>query len=168
MTERLQETKGVDNVVGPYDGEVGQISRDGHSALVTFELPGDSKTAEENVVGTLAAVDAAAKANPELRIEQAGDASINKAALEKSNAEMGKSALFSIPLTLLILVFAFGALVAAGIPLLLALTSVGAHAGPAWPGEPDRPGRPVRDARRPAGRDGRRRGLQPVLPEAGA
>ncbi len=129
VTERLQDTKGVDNVVGPYDGETGQISRDGHSALVTFELPGDSKTAEENVVGTLAAVDAAAKAHPELRIEQAGDASINKAALDKSNAEMGKSALFSIPLTLLILVFAFGALITAGIPLLLALTSVGATLG---------------------------------------
>ncbi|HEX5980372.1 MAG TPA: MMPL family transporter [Thermoleophilaceae bacterium] len=129
VTERLQDTKGVDNVVGPYDDSAGQISRDGHSALVTFELPGDSKTAEDNVVGTLAAVDAAAKAHPELRIEEAGDASINKAALDKSNEEMGKSTLFSIPLTLLILVFAFGALAAAGIPVLLALTSVGATLG---------------------------------------
>jgi uncharacterized membrane protein YdfJ with MMPL/SSD domain len=129
VTERLQGAKGVDSVVGPYDDAAGQISRDGHSALVTFELPGKSKTAEENVVGTLAAVDAAAKAHPELRIEEAGDASITKANLEKSNQEMGKSALFSIPLTLAILVFAFGALVAAGIPLLLALTSVGATLG---------------------------------------
>ena len=129
VTERLQGAKGVDSVVGPYDDAAGQISRDGHSALVTFELPGKSKTAEENVVGTLAAVDAAAKAHPELRIEEAGDASITKATLEKSNEEMGKSALFSIPLTLAILVFAFGALVAAGIPLLLALTSVGATLG---------------------------------------
>ena len=129
VTEGLQGAKGVDSVVGPYDDAAGQISRDGHSALVTFELPGKSKTAEENVVGTLAAVDAAAKAHPELRIEEAGDASITKATLEKSNEEMGKSALFSIPLTLAILVFAFGALVAAGIPLLLALTSVGATLG---------------------------------------
>ncbi len=90
VTERLQGAKGVDNVVGPYDDAAGQISRDGHSALVTFELPGESKTAEENVVGTLAAVDAAAKAHPELRIEEAGDASINKAALEKSNAGDGQ------------------------------------------------------------------------------
>jgi uncharacterized membrane protein YdfJ with MMPL/SSD domain len=129
VSERLQDTKGVDSVVGPYDGEAGQISRDGHSALVTFELPGDSKTAEENVVGALAAVDAAAKAHSELRIEEAGDASINKAALDKSNEEMGKSTMFSTPLTLLILVFAFGALAAAGIPVLLALTSVGATLG---------------------------------------
>jgi uncharacterized membrane protein YdfJ with MMPL/SSD domain len=129
VKERLQETKGVDNVLGPYDGEAGQLSRDGRSALVTFELPGDSKTAEENVVGTVAAVDAAAKAHPELRIEETGDASINKAALDKSNEEMGKSTMMSIPLTLVILVFAFGAMAAAGIPILLALTSVVATLG---------------------------------------
>ena len=51
---------------------------------------------------------------------------------------MGKATLISLPLTLLILVFAFGALVAAGIPLLLALTSVARNDGPARPGQPDR------------------------------
>jgi uncharacterized membrane protein YdfJ with MMPL/SSD domain len=129
VTQRLQETKGVGDVVGPYDGEVGQISADGHSALVTFELPGDSKKAEESVVHSLAAVAAAQKAHPELRVEEAGDSSINTAVADKSDAEMGKSTLFSVPLTLLILVFAFGALVAAGLPLLLALTSVLATLG---------------------------------------
>jgi uncharacterized membrane protein YdfJ with MMPL/SSD domain len=129
VSQRLEDTRGVDNVVGPYDGDAGQISRDGHSALVTFELPGDKKASETTVVHTLAAVAAAQKAHPELRIEEAGDASINKATLDKSNEEMGKSTLFSVPLTLLILVFAFGAIVAAGIPVLLALTSVGATVG---------------------------------------
>jgi uncharacterized membrane protein YdfJ with MMPL/SSD domain len=129
VSQRLKDTRGVANVVGPYDGEAGQISRDGHSALVTFDLPGDSKTTEESVVRSLAAVDAAQRAHPELRIEEAGDASINKAALDKDNEEMGKSALFSLPVTLIILVFAFGALVTAGIPILLALTSVGATLG---------------------------------------
>ena len=129
VTQRLQETKGVGDVVGPYDGEVGQISADGHSALVTFELPGDAKKSEESVVHSLAAVAAVQKAHPALRVEEAGDSSINKAVADKSNKEMGKSTLFSVPLTLLILVFAFGALVAAGIPLLLALTSVLATLG---------------------------------------
>ena len=128
VTQRLQETKGVDNVVGAYEGR-GQISADGHSALVTFELPGDSKATKLSVVDSLAAVDAAAKAHPQLRIEESGDASISKATLEKSNQEMGKSALLTLPLTLLILAFTFGALVAAGIPVLLALTSVLATLG---------------------------------------
>ena len=129
VTERLEATKGVDNIVGPYDGPAGQISADGHSALVTFELPGESDVTKKSVEGPLAAVSAAQKAHPDLRIEEAGDESINKALLEKDNQEMGKSALLSLPITLIILVFAFGALVAAGIPLLLALTSVGATLG---------------------------------------
>jgi uncharacterized membrane protein YdfJ with MMPL/SSD domain len=123
VTARLQHTKGVDNVSS------GQISKDGHSALVTFELPGDSKTTEKSVVRSLAAVHAAAKANPELRIDESGDASINKATKDKSNAEMGSTMFMSVGLTLLILLFAFGALVAAGIPVLLGLTSVLATLG---------------------------------------
>ena len=119
----------MDNVVGPYDGAGGQISADGHSALVNFELPGDSDVTEKSVVGSLAAVAAAQKAHPELRVEEMGDESLTKAVVEKSNEEMSKSMLLSLPLTLLILVFAFGALVAAGIPVLLALTSVAATLG---------------------------------------
>ena len=128
VTHRLEGTKGVDNVVGPY-GPGGQVSADGHSALVNFDLPGDSDTAEQSVVGSLAAVAAAQKAHPELRVEEMGDESLTKAIVDKSNEEMGRSTLLTLPLTLLILVFAFGALVAAGIPILLALTSVAATLG---------------------------------------
>jgi uncharacterized membrane protein YdfJ with MMPL/SSD domain len=123
VTERLQHTKGVDNVA------LGQVSKDGHSALVTFELPGDSATTEKNVVDSLAAVHSAQKAHPELRIDESGDASINKATKDKSNEEMGSTMFLSVGLTLLILLFTFGALVAAGIPVLLGLTAVLATLG---------------------------------------
>ena len=129
VTERLGDTKGVANVVSPYEGDAGQISADGNSALVTFELPGDSDATAKSVEGSLAAVAAAQKAHPQLRVEESGDSSIAKATMDKSNEEMGKSTLLTIPLTLIILVFAFGALVAAGIPILLALTSVVATVG---------------------------------------
>jgi uncharacterized membrane protein YdfJ with MMPL/SSD domain len=127
VVERLRATDGVENVQSPY--AAGQISADRHSALVTFDLPGESDVTKKSVVGSLDAVEAAAEAHPELRIEETGDASITKALLDKSNEEMGKSTLLTIPLTLTILLFAFGALVAAGIPVLLALTSVFATLG---------------------------------------
>jgi RND superfamily putative drug exporter len=129
VTERLEDTKGVSEVVGPYESGSGQISKDGHSALVTFSLPGDSEVTEKSVVRSLAAVHGAAKAHPELRIEESGDASINKATLDKSNDEMGSSMFMSLGLTLIILMFTFGALVAAGIPVLLGLTAVLATLG---------------------------------------
>src|SRR5215212_7217870 len=89
VSKRLEGTKGVSEVAPS------QISEDGHSALVTFSLKGDQGTTEENVVGSLAAVHAAAKAHPELRIAESGDASINKATKDKSNKEMGSSMFMS-------------------------------------------------------------------------
>ncbi|HEX6582072.1 MAG TPA: MMPL family transporter [Thermoleophilaceae bacterium] len=129
VTQRLEGTKGVSEVVGPYESGSAQISKDGHSALVTFSLPGKSDVTEKSVVRSLAAVDAAAKAHPELRIAESGDASINKATLDKSNQEMASSMFLSLGLTLIILLFTFGALVAAGIPVLLGLTAVLATLG---------------------------------------
>jgi uncharacterized membrane protein YdfJ with MMPL/SSD domain len=123
VTSRLKHTNGVDNVAA------GAVSKDGHSALVTFELPGKSDVTEKSVVRSLAAVHAAQKAHPELRIDESGDASINKATLDKSNEEMASSMFMSLGLTLIILLFTFGALVAAGIPVLLGLTAVLATLG---------------------------------------
>jgi RND superfamily putative drug exporter len=123
VTKRLERTKGV----GKVDPAV--VSGDGHSALVAFELPGKSDVTEKSVVNSLAAVHAAARAHPELRIEESGDASINKATLDKSNEEMASSMFLSLGLTLVILLFTFGALVAAGIPVLLGLTAVLATLG---------------------------------------
>jgi uncharacterized membrane protein YdfJ with MMPL/SSD domain len=123
VSKRLKSTEGVSEVAAP------QISKDGHSALVTFSLPGKADVTEKSVVHSLAAVHAAQKANPELRIAETGDASIQKAELDKSNEEMGKSMFFSLGLTLIILLFTFGALVAAGIPVLLGLTAVLATLG---------------------------------------
>ncbi|HET8821872.1 MAG TPA: MMPL family transporter [Thermoleophilaceae bacterium] len=123
VTQRLEKTGGV----GKVDPAV--ISKDGHSALVAFELPGKADVTEKSVVDSLAAVDAAQKAHPELRIDETGDASISKAELDKSNEEMGSAMFMSLGLTLIILLFTFGALVAAGIPVLLGLTSVLATLG---------------------------------------
>jgi uncharacterized membrane protein YdfJ with MMPL/SSD domain len=129
VTKRLEGTKGVSEVVGPYKAGSEGIAKDKHSALVTFTLPGKSDVTEKSVVNSLAAVHAAQKAHPELRIDETGDASITKATLDKSNEEMGKSMFLSLGLTLIILMFAFGALVAAGIPVLLGLTAVLATLG---------------------------------------
>ena len=123
VRERLEGTKGVGKIDPPV------VSKDGHSALVSFELPGKSDVTEKSVVTSLAAVHAAQRAHPELRIDETGDASITKASMDKSNDEMASSMFMSLGLTLIILMFAFGALVAAGIPVLLGLTAVLATLG---------------------------------------
>src|SRR3954449_11479764 len=130
VTARLKSADHVIKVKSPLAaGNHGQISADGRSALVTFEIPGDSDTAKDRVDASLDATAAAQKAHPGLRIEQFGDASADKALSKAFSDDFQKAETLSLPITLLILVVAFGALVAAGVPLLLGLTAVLATLG---------------------------------------
>jgi RND superfamily putative drug exporter len=125
VQKRLAGTPHVSHVQSPFAaGNAGQISRDGHSALVSFQLAGDFEVTEERVDAPLKAVAAAQAANPGLRIEQFGDARAGKALGEVFEEDFKKAETLSLPVTLLILIVAFGSLVAAGLPLLLALSAV--------------------------------------------
>ena len=107
----------------------GQISADGRSALILFEIRGDDDQVSTRVGPTLDATAAAQAAHPGFTVGQMGDASINKELEDKISDDFGKALRTSLPITLIILLLAFGALVAAGVPLLLALTAVMATIG---------------------------------------
>jgi RND superfamily putative drug exporter len=77
----------------------------------------------------LAQVDAAQQAHQQFFIGAFGDASAAKGVETAYADDLGKAGMLSLPVTLIILVLAFGALVAAGIPLILALTAVFATFG---------------------------------------
>jgi uncharacterized membrane protein YdfJ with MMPL/SSD domain len=125
VVTRLQSTKGVTAVVNPYGpGKAAQISSDRRSVLVDYQLRGDSATTQRAVAAPLATVAAGASAHPDLRVEAFGDASAQKAFTEKDSQDFLKATFTSLPLTLLILVVAFGALAAAGVPVLLAMSGV--------------------------------------------
>jgi uncharacterized membrane protein YdfJ with MMPL/SSD domain len=116
---------GVTNVQSPYQkGNEGQISKDGRSVLVQFDLKGDTAETDELVKPTITAVDKVKDANPNVFVGQFGGASVNKALAEQDAKDSSKALSLSLPATLLILLITFGALVAAGIPLLLGLTAV--------------------------------------------
>src|SRR5664280_52532 len=99
-------------------------SADGRSILVTFDVAGDSNQAQTNVVGPLAATAATGADHPQLRVEEFGSASANKALIKAYTGDFTRAEHTSLPITLLILLIAFGSLVAAGVPLLLGFTAV--------------------------------------------
>ena len=103
---------------------VPQRSADGRSAMVEFEIRGAADDAASKVAPMLAATATIAKAHPDLRVEQFGDASVGKALDDRLAADFQRAEFLSIPITLVILIVAFGALLAAGIPVLLGLTAV--------------------------------------------
>jgi uncharacterized membrane protein YdfJ with MMPL/SSD domain len=104
-------------------------SRDGHSSLVEFDIRGPSDSADARVAPVLAAVAASQRAHPGFRIEEFGDASSDRALNAATGNDLSRAERLSVPLTFLILLAAFGAFVAAGLPVLLALSAVLASGG---------------------------------------
>ena len=77
----------------------------------------------------LDAVEKAQARQSELRDREFGQASANHVLSETFNQDLKRAEYTSLPLTLIILLLAFGALVAAGLPVLLAFTAVLAATG---------------------------------------
>jgi uncharacterized membrane protein YdfJ with MMPL/SSD domain len=125
--EAVPFTKAFESPYAP--GNAGQLAPDGHSALLRFEIEGDETQAEDRVGPTLDATAAAQDANPGFTVDQVGDASVSKGLNEAISDDFSKAFVTSLPITLIILLIAFGALVAASVPILLALTAVLATIG---------------------------------------
>jgi len=100
------------------------VSADGRSALVTFEVAGPHGRADSTVSADLAAVAAVQARYHGLVVAEAGDASTDQAAGTLMSKDFRKAELTSVPITLVLLIAVFGALIAAGIPVLLAGSAV--------------------------------------------
>jgi uncharacterized membrane protein YdfJ with MMPL/SSD domain len=131
VEQRLRKLPFVDGIKSPYDaGADGQISSDAHSALIKFEIPERHGVEPSDVVGKAQdQVAAVQKEHGGLRVEEVGDASGEKAVSESLEEDFASAEITSLPITLLILIVVFGSLLAAGVPLLLALTAVGGTIG---------------------------------------
>jgi RND superfamily putative drug exporter len=125
VVARVSREADVRNVRSPLArGNADQISKDRHAALVGFDIRGEVDKAPDKIDPIVDAVAAAQAAHPGLFIGEMGDASAPKAITDQYGKDLGKAGMLSLPITLIILIVTFGALVAAGIPLLLALTAV--------------------------------------------
>ena len=135
--ETLQATAGaisgqpwVTDVRSPLDrGGAMLVSRDGHSALVQFNVRGDMMQTMERVAPVLRAVAGVQKSRQGFRVEEFGTASFGKAADDSAGKDFSHAEILAIPVTVLILLFAFGAFVAAILPVVLALTAFFAATG---------------------------------------
>jgi RND superfamily putative drug exporter len=73
--------------------------------------------------------DASQKAHPDLRVRQAGDVSIDSGINDRVAEDLSSAEGISLPVTLVLMLLAFGALIAAGLPVLIAASSVAATIG---------------------------------------
>ena len=133
VRKEVAKVDGVENVQDPYARENREhlVSDTTNAVMIPFEIPGeinDTKV-EDTSKAAEAAAAAAAKAHPELRVEPFGGATTEDAFNKIFEDDLGKATSTSLPLTLLLLVLAFGTLIAAGLPVLLAMSAVMATTG---------------------------------------
>jgi RND superfamily putative drug exporter len=129
VVRRFDKQANVSKITSPLQPENNNlVSADGHTALVDLEIAGDPDDAVDKIGPITAEVKAAAAAHEGFDIESFGvsaEDQVNGAFKD----DLRKAGVLSIPITLAILIVAFGALVAAGIPLFLALTAVAGTLG---------------------------------------
>lgn len=117
ITQRMRTLPEVADVAAP-------ITAPGGTALrvpVTMTTQG---AAQDAVSALTAQTEAVAREHPTLRIEESGDRSISLQIDEENGAQTRFAEMVSLPITLLVLLSAFGALIAASVPLLVAISSV--------------------------------------------
>jgi RND superfamily putative drug exporter len=122
-TSRLERLDEVAEVGPPMP------SQDGQALLVPITIAGDSDDADDRVGALLDTTAAVQSDHPDVRVEEVGGPSINKGINDQVANDLKKAEFISLPVTLLIMLVAFGAIIAAGVPVLLALSAVGSAYG---------------------------------------
>lgn len=118
VKDASKDVDGVSDIGSPI------VSEQRDAVLVPITMSGDAEDAAEHVDALVDSTEAVQKAHPELTIQQAGEASLNAGINTKVGEDLASAEMLSLPITFAILLVAFGAFVAAGIPVLLAITSV--------------------------------------------
>ena len=128
LERRLDGGRDVSDVQGPADAP--ELSKaGGRTVLLQARLRGDPDDAADRADGVTAAARAVGAAHPGVTLQQAGDGSFDSTITAMVEEDLQRAELISLPITLIILVLAFGALVAACVPLVLGITAVAAAMG---------------------------------------
>ncbi len=114
----------VANVTNTYEaGAPSLVSEDGRTTIIPVTLVGELKDAEDHAKPLISAIEPF-DGKDGFTVVTGGDASTSFAFTEASKQDLEKAEIFGIPAALLILLVVFGALVAAGIPIVLGVVSI--------------------------------------------
>lgn len=99
------------------------VAKNGHDALIEFDMTGDPDSAADRVMPVENAVKAVQARHPEVRIEEFGDASGDHWFNNTLGKDFSRAEMTAVPLALGILLVAFAALLAAVLPVVIAVTA---------------------------------------------
>jgi RND superfamily putative drug exporter len=117
----IEDTGAAATVRDPYANKESGVSQDGHAAVVTLVLGADPETAIADVLDEVTAADTAADFDVTITGVNTLDYDFNK--LSESDLSNGELK-FGLPAAMIVLILVFGALVAAFIPMSMAIGSI--------------------------------------------
>ena len=127
------ETPVFDSVVDPFslpqNLASNVVSQDGSTVQIVGNIPGEDPIVEQKLVPIPAIVDRARASLPNAALHVISSTFLNRDINELITNDLDGSLKVTVPVTFLILLLAFGAIAAAAIPLVLALTSLAAGYG---------------------------------------
>ncbi|MEU5092007.1 MMPL family transporter [Streptomyces sp. NPDC021356] len=123
LTQRMERLPEVAGVAGP------RLSADHRVLLVEVALKGEERDAKDKVDALLAQTEAVGRTYPGLLMEETGSPSISKGVDQQRGDDLALSEEMTLPVTLVTLLVVFGSVTMAGVPLLLALSSIAAAVG---------------------------------------
>ncbi|MGW7539784.1 MMPL family transporter [Streptomyces sp. NPDC054770] len=123
LTARMKRLPEVAGVADPL------LSGDRRILMVEVALKGEERDAKDKVDALLAQTEAVGKAHPGLLLEETGSPSISKGVDQQRGDDLALSEEITLPITLVTLLVVFGSVTMAGVPLLLALSSIAAAVG---------------------------------------
>jgi RND superfamily putative drug exporter len=123
ITQRMRDLPQVAQVATPV------VSKNGTTVRVQVVMTGEELAASK-IVGPLVAQTAAVqKTYPDLRVQETGSPSMSQGLNQQRDKDLTLSEEITLPLTVITLLIAFGSVLSAGIPVLLALSSIAAAMG---------------------------------------
>ncbi|WP_033310029.1 MMPL family transporter [Streptomyces iakyrus] len=123
LTDRMRRLPEVAGVADPL------LSGDRRTLMVEVTLKGEERDAKDKVDALLAQTAAVQKSHPGLLLEETGSPSVSKGVDQQRSDDLALSEAITLPVTLLTLLVVFGSVTMAGVPLLLALSSIAAAVG---------------------------------------
>ncbi|MGI5198042.1 MMPL family transporter [Streptomyces sp. CA-288835] len=123
LTARMERLPEVESVADPL------LSKDGRILMVEVAVKGEERDAKDKVDALVAQTEAVQKVNPALLLEETGSPSISKGVDKQRGEDLALSEAITLPVTLITLLIVFGSVTMAGVPLLLALSSIAAAVG---------------------------------------
>ncbi|MFH8896694.1 MMPL family transporter [Streptomyces coeruleorubidus] len=123
LTDRMRRLPEVAGVADPL------LSEDRRILMVEVALKGEERDAKDKVDALVAQTSAVQKSHPGLLLEETGSPSVSKGVDKQRSDDLALSEAITLPVTLVTLMVVFGSVTMAGVPLLLALSSIAAAVG---------------------------------------